>query len=157
VEPKYEHVSLQNLVAKGKPTKKGNSADSADVGEVSKLDRAITAARNNGNSSALIAALECKIKELVSQHSPPNAWTKLGLGGWEGVYVYVVNVSYLPRPILRANGVDWLLAHLLSRMLVTLLGLNQTVSYMQTDHGCCRFAEDLLMIIIQFDTGFFYI
>ncbi|KAM6496093.1 hypothetical protein JOM56_008799 [Amanita muscaria] len=77
VEEYCEHKSLHELVAEGKVNKRTTKGDGVDavrakmnevmgIGDTERLDLAIAVARNKGDKTALIVALESKVKLLES-------------------------------------------------------------------------------------------
>lgn len=69
--------SLRDLVAKGKVVRRRSPEDPVQdlkakmeevmgVGDADRVERAVVIARKHGNESALIAALDSKVKHLVS-------------------------------------------------------------------------------------------
>jgi hypothetical protein len=73
-----ERKTLRDLVAEGKVVRrrvpgvddvKAKMEEVMGVGDADKMDLAVNSARKHGNSSALILALENKIKQLVSLSS----------------------------------------------------------------------------------------
>lgn len=72
-----ERKTLRDLVAEGKVVRRRSSHEGVDavkakmeevmgVGDADRMDIAVNAARRQGNPSALIQALENKVKQLVS-------------------------------------------------------------------------------------------
>lgn len=98
-------------------------------------DQAIVSARQRGDKASLIVALENKIKLLVSYGlaMPQVKFQELILPkGTQFVCNNFCNsiMPYMSGPIQRAYSVNWLLAHMLQGVLVTLLGFYKTLSHL---------------------------
>lgn len=128
-----QNKSLRDLVAEGKVVKRRESgADDQEVkktmdevmgvGEAEEIDKSIELARLSGNPSMLITVLENKIQLLVCV----SGLTLTCLADSDRVHVginksfvfYIAALSYMYRPLHGADGVNWLLAYVLQRMLV---------------------------------------
>ncbi|KAG6850898.1 hypothetical protein H0H93_006724 [Arthromyces matolae] len=144
--------TLQDLVAEGMVMRnasgsqvdetKASMEEVLGVGETEKMDLAILASRKRGDKASMITALENKVRQLAPA----------------GVYAYFVfNVANLPdmhRPLQRTNGLNWLLAYLLSRMLASLSWLHKIMPHLQAYYWCIRFTENLPMTISKLLTIF---
>ena len=134
-------TTLRDLVAEGKILKKVPEVEDAHlkdrmdevmgVGEADKMDLAILAARRKGNSSALIAALENKIKQLVCF---PYSALLNSQPSRTGVHprgiIDLLALSNMYRSLQRAYCLYWLLAHVLSRLLAPMPWIDQVMSHL---------------------------
>lgn len=123
-EASRELKTLRDLVAEGKVVPRNTSDDVKakmeevlGVGEADQMERAVLAAKKRGDKAALVAALENKVKQLVSSDNDnlrsngELMWSCTGIHA--SVIVNFTVVSYLLGPIQRAHCIDRVLAYLL--------------------------------------------
>jgi hypothetical protein len=147
-EAQLEQMTLRDLIASGKIAKrpapgKGEESVKCQMGnvmgiaEAEKLDLAILLARERGDKTFLMSALENKLKYMVrveqfsvgdrvTKEFSPGIYTSSGLG--------TSSLSNLYRPIYRTDCVDRLLAYVLQGVLVEVSWFNKTMSHLQANY-----------------------
>ena len=70
-------------------------------------------------------------------------------------FIDIPSLSHLFGPLYGTYRVYWMLAHVLSRMLVALSWFNEIVSHLQEDHGCLRSQKSLLVELSGILTSLF--
>lgn len=144
-ETQREQQTLRDLVAKGRLLGSNSPIEGVEkikaemdevmgVADLDNVNTAITIARTKGNQHALIIALESKVNLLVSdafaQNNEVRSESNPGIR-----FHHICNfppMSDLPRPLQRAHSFDWLLAYLLSGVLVAVSWLDEAMSHLQT-------------------------
>jgi hypothetical protein len=159
-ETEKEQKSLRDLVAEGKVVRRSpKEAGEANMMEVEDMDnthspkQTIMAAQRYRKSSTLVVALQDKIRQLVKfsflcfHRIFTNSRCRLDTGISQSNFFGVLALSHMSGIILRAYSINWLLAYLLSGVLASVSRNHQTVSYLQTHHGCSGFEADLLVVL----------
>ncbi|PPQ70445.1 hypothetical protein CVT26_013939 [Gymnopilus dilepis] len=129
--------SLRDLISTGRRKEpqisKAVEADSSS--EADKIELAILTARQRGDKTGLLSALENKVRLLVS--SPLQYLVNKSHAERKGnhsVSNFRLDVQNLHRPLQGANCFHWLLAYVLQRMLAEMPWFNQALSNLQKNH-----------------------